>query len=39
LHGYGIAPRRPLLPLRDEDGEKLMAQFKDMIDLEAEYSK
>ncbi|KAH8682140.1 putative dihydrodipicolinate synthase [Xylariales sp. PMI_506] len=39
VHGYSIAPRRPLLPLKSEDGEKLMAQFKEMLDLEAEYAK
>jgi 4-hydroxy-2-oxoglutarate aldolase len=37
LHGFGIAPRRPLLPLDDEEGEKLMASFAEMIALENEY--
>ncbi|KAF2113896.1 putative dihydrodipicolinate synthase [Lophiotrema nucula] len=37
-HGYGIAPRRPLLPLGSEEGEGLMAQFKAMLDLENKYS-
>ena len=36
LHGYGTAPRKPLLPLKDEGGESLMASFKEMIELEQE---
>lgn len=38
LHGYGKDPRKPLLPLKEEEGTRLMAQFKKMIDLEVEYS-
>jgi L-threo-3-deoxy-hexylosonate aldolase len=37
LHGYGIAPRKPLLPLPCTEGEELMAQFKEMLDLEKSY--
>lgn len=37
LHGYGIAPRKPLLPLSHPEGEGLMAQFKEMLDLEKTY--
>ncbi|KAH8895326.1 putative dihydrodipicolinate synthase [Thozetella sp. PMI_491] len=38
LHGYGSAPRRPLLPLKEDDGEKLMAEFKEMLELEVAYT-
>jgi 4-hydroxy-2-oxoglutarate aldolase len=38
LHGYGKAPRRPLLPLGEEEGAKLMEKFKAMIELEKEYA-
>ncbi|KAK7178770.1 hypothetical protein DPSP01_013557 [Paraphaeosphaeria sporulosa] len=38
LHGYGNAPRRPLLPLKDEEGSRLLELFSDMIALEKEYS-
>ncbi|KAK6073850.1 hypothetical protein SCUP234_07033 [Seiridium cupressi] len=38
LYGYGVSPRKPLLPLKSKDGEKLMEQFKEMLDLEAEYN-
>jgi L-threo-3-deoxy-hexylosonate aldolase len=31
-------PRRPLLQLGEAEGEKLMSHFKEMIELEAEYS-
>jgi 4-hydroxy-2-oxoglutarate aldolase len=37
LHGYGIAPRKPLLPLSRTEGEGLMAQFKEMLELEKTY--
>ncbi|EQB46066.1 dihydrodipicolinate synthetase [Colletotrichum gloeosporioides Cg-14] len=39
LHGYGMDPRRPLLRLGEAEGEQLMSQFKEMIELEAEYSE
>ncbi|KAF2003885.1 putative dihydrodipicolinate synthase [Amniculicola lignicola CBS 123094] len=39
LRGYGNAPRRPLLPLKDEEGGRLLAQFQDMIVLETKYSQ
>ncbi|PVI08318.1 putative dihydrodipicolinate synthase [Periconia macrospinosa] len=38
LHGYGKAPRRPLLPLKEEEGRELLNLFSDMIALEKEYS-
>ncbi|KAK4902906.1 hypothetical protein LTR27_000845 [Elasticomyces elasticus] len=36
LHGYGAAPRRPLLPMKEEDGNKFFAALKDVLELEAE---
>ncbi|KAK5732331.1 hypothetical protein LTR17_010645 [Elasticomyces elasticus] len=36
LHGYGAAPRRPLLPIKEEDGNKFFAALKDVLNLEAE---
>ena len=39
LHGYGIAPRKPLLPLKESEGEKFMEILREMINLEAEYTK
>jgi 4-hydroxy-2-oxoglutarate aldolase len=38
LHGYGKAPRRPLLPLKEEEGRKLLVLFDEMIALEKEYA-
>lgn len=37
LHGYGMAPRRPLLILKSDEGEKLMREFEDMLRIEKEY--
>ncbi|KAK8853372.1 hypothetical protein IAR55_004076 [Kwoniella newhampshirensis] len=39
MHGYSLAPRRPLLPLGDEEGEKYMRVFKPMLDLEGSLEK
>ncbi|PCG89598.1 Aldolase-type TIM barrel [Penicillium occitanis (nom. inval.)] len=39
LHGYGVAPRKPLLPLKESEGEAFMDILREMIDLEAEYTK
>ena len=36
MHGYGIAPRRPLLPLGKNQGEEFMVVLNDMILLERE---
>ncbi|KAK5677265.1 hypothetical protein LTS10_010454 [Elasticomyces elasticus] len=36
LHGYGAGPRRPLLPMKEEDGNKFFAALKDVLELEAE---
>ncbi|KAH9893053.1 putative dihydrodipicolinate synthase [Xylariomycetidae sp. FL2044] len=39
LHGFGTAPRRPLLPLKNEEGDKLMGTFKEMLELETEIAR
>jgi L-threo-3-deoxy-hexylosonate aldolase len=39
LYGYGIAPRKPLLPLKEAEGEAFMEIQREMIDLEAEYAR
>ncbi|KAJ5798856.1 uncharacterized protein N7503_006361 [Penicillium pulvis] len=35
IHGYGVAPRKPLLPLKEPDGEAFMAALDEMIQLES----
>ena len=39
LHGYGVAPRKPLLPLKESEGEAFMDILREMVELEAEYTK
>ncbi|OKL55848.1 hypothetical protein UA08_08908 [Talaromyces atroroseus] len=39
IHGYGVAPRKPLLPLKDSEGQAFMKALSEMIELEAEYGK
>jgi 4-hydroxy-2-oxoglutarate aldolase len=34
MHGYGIAPRRPLLPLQNAEGEQFMTALEEMLQLE-----
>ncbi|KAJ5263747.1 dihydrodipicolinate synthase [Penicillium angulare] len=34
MHGYGIAPRRPLLPLKNTEGEQFMIVLEEMLQLE-----
>ncbi|KAJ6155522.1 dihydrodipicolinate synthase [Penicillium chermesinum] len=34
LHGYSIAPRKPLLPLKESDGELFMSALGEMIEFE-----
>ncbi|KAF2768351.1 putative dihydrodipicolinate synthase [Teratosphaeria nubilosa] len=34
LHGYSPAPRRPLLPPREEEGEKFLAALGELMELE-----
>ncbi|ORY35345.1 putative dihydrodipicolinate synthase [Naematelia encephala] len=36
LHGFGIAPRRPLLPLGEKEGEAFMDILQPLVALEAE---
>jgi L-threo-3-deoxy-hexylosonate aldolase len=33
-HGYGGAPRLPVLPLSEEEEEKLFAEIKEMMEIE-----
>ncbi|KAH6676313.1 putative dihydrodipicolinate synthase [Halenospora varia] len=35
IHGYGIAPRRPLLPLKEAEGEAFMKVLKELLEVEA----
>ncbi|EED24627.1 dihydrodipicolinate synthase, putative [Talaromyces stipitatus ATCC 10500] len=37
MHGYGMAPRKPLLPLKESEGQDFMNALRELIDLEAEY--
>ncbi|KAJ5724575.1 dihydrodipicolinate synthase [Penicillium malachiteum] len=37
IHGYGIAPRKPLLPLNETEGEKFMEVLKEMLQVENEF--
>jgi len=39
MHGYGVAPRRPLLPLKEAEGEVFMLALKELLELEAELAK
>lgn len=34
MHGYGIAPRRPLLPLKDVEGGQFIMALEEMLQLE-----
>ncbi|KAJ5627814.1 dihydrodipicolinate synthase [Penicillium lividum] len=34
IHGYGAAPRKPLLPLKEAEGEEFMAALNEMFQLE-----
>jgi L-threo-3-deoxy-hexylosonate aldolase len=36
LHGYGIAPRKPLLPLNEDEGEVFMDALGEAMRLECE---
>lgn len=35
MHGYGVAPRKPLLQLKEADGEAFMTALDEMIQLES----
>jgi len=39
MHGYGAAPRRPLLPLKDKEGEEFMGALRELLELEAGLAK
>ncbi|KAM3089509.1 hypothetical protein ACMFMG_001097 [Clarireedia jacksonii] len=39
VYGYGAAPRRPLLPLKEPDGEVFMDALKSVLELEEELAK
>lgn len=39
MKGYGIAPRKPLLPLKDAEGEVFMRALQELFKLEAELEK
>lgn len=39
IHGYEAAPRRPLLPLDESQGEALMKAMKPLLDLEAKMER
>ncbi|KUJ17607.1 putative dihydrodipicolinate synthase [Mollisia scopiformis] len=36
MNGYGIAPRRPLLPLKQAEGEAFMEVLRELLELEVE---
>jgi len=35
MHGYSITPRRPLLPLRQQEGDRFMAVLEDVLRIES----
>ena len=39
MHGYGAAPGKPLLPLKEAEGEAFMAILADVLALEAELAR
>jgi L-threo-3-deoxy-hexylosonate aldolase len=39
MHGYGAAPRKPLLPLKKSEGEVFMTALAELLELEAEFTK
>ncbi|KAJ5776297.1 uncharacterized protein N7511_001308 [Penicillium nucicola] len=39
LHGYGVAPRKPLLPLRESEGEAFMDVLSEAMRLENELTE
>lgn len=39
VKGYGVAPRRPLLPLKESEGENFMLALRELFELEAELEK
>jgi L-threo-3-deoxy-hexylosonate aldolase len=39
MHGYGVAPRRPLLPLKDKEGEEFLGALRELLEVEAGLAK
>ncbi|OAL28710.1 hypothetical protein AYO22_02575 [Fonsecaea multimorphosa] len=39
VHGYGKAPRRPLLPLNEDEGQLFLASLSELLETEREYQK
>lgn len=39
MHGYGAAPRKPLLSLKESEGEAFMTALVELLELEAEFTK
>jgi 4-hydroxy-2-oxoglutarate aldolase len=39
MHGYSIAPRKPLLPLKESEGQDFMSALHELLELEARYAK
>jgi L-threo-3-deoxy-hexylosonate aldolase len=39
LHGYGIAPRKPLLPLKEGEGEVFMDALEEAMRLECQLTE
>jgi 4-hydroxy-2-oxoglutarate aldolase len=39
IHGYGVAPRKPLLPLKEKEGEEFMGALSELLELEAGLEK
>ena len=35
MHGYGVAPRRPLLPLKETEGEAFMVALQELLEVES----
>jgi 4-hydroxy-2-oxoglutarate aldolase len=39
MHGYGIAPRRPLLPLKEKEGANFMSALQELLEVEGNLAK
>jgi 4-hydroxy-2-oxoglutarate aldolase len=39
IHGYSASPRKPLLPLKESEGEAFMTALGELLELEAEFTK
>ena len=38
VHGYGMDPRRPLLPLGENEGEEFLGALGELLEVEREMS-